>query len=128
MTLGRALRKFFVSIATLTLPAAAAAAAPQTICGFSGGDPGHGKAIYARACVACHGANGRGTLRGVPDFSKKGGVLTKPHAALQDHIVHGYRSPNSRAAMPPRGGKPGLSDQDMKDSHAYMHKAFGCGK
>jgi mono/diheme cytochrome c family protein len=122
----QALHKFVISVATLAL-SAAASAAPQTICGFSGGDPGHGKAIYAKACVSCHGANGRGTLRGSPDLTKKGGVLAKPHTAMEDHIIHGYRSPNSRAFMPPRGGKPGLSDQDMKDVHAYLHKAFGCG-
>lgn len=127
MTLPQALHKSFVIIAALTLPAAAAGAAPQTICGFSGGDPDKGKAIYAKACVSCHGANGRGTLRGAPDFSKKGGVLKESHAALQDHIIRGFKSPGSPAAMPPRGGKPGLTDQDMKDVHAYLHKAFGCG-
>ena len=127
MTPSQALRKCLVSMAALTLPAAAVTAAPQTICGFSGGDPDHGKAIYAKACASCHGANGRGVLPGAPDFTKKGGVLKASHAALEDHIIHGFKSPNSRAAMPPRGGKPGLSDQDMKDVHAYLHKAFGCG-
>ena len=127
MTHPQALPNLLLSIATLTFAAAAATAAPQAVCGFSGGDPDKGKAIYAKACVSCHAANGRGTLRGVPDFTKKGGVLTKPHAALEDHIIHGFKSPNSPAMMPPRGGKPGLSDQDMKDVHAYLHKAFGCG-
>lgn len=127
MTLSQALQKLFITVATLTLPAAAALAAPQTICGFNGGDPDHGKAIYAKACASCHGANGRGVLRGVPDFTKKGGVMTKSHAVLEDHILRGFKSPNSKVAMPPRGGKPGLTDQDMKDAHAYLHKAFGCG-
>lgn len=127
MTSRGALNNVFVCIAALTLPAAAATAAPQAVCGFSGGDPDKGKAIYAKACASCHAANGRGTLRGAPDFTKKGGVLTKPHAALEDHIIRGFKSPGSTAMMPPRGGKPGLSDQDMKDVHAYLHKAFGCG-
>ena len=128
MTLAQALEKLFISAAILSLPAAAAVAAPQTICGFSGGDPGHGKAVYAQACVSCHLANGHGKFPGVPDLTKKGGVLTKPHAALHDHLVHGFKSPSSRMAMPPRGGKRNLTDQDMKDVHAYMHKAFGCGQ
>jgi len=121
------LRKFLVAIGALALPATAATAAPQTICGFSGGDPARGQAIYAQACASCHGANGRGKLPGAPDLTKKGGVLTKPHAALQDHITNGFKSPGSRVAMPPRGGKKNLTDQDMKDVHAYLHKAFGCG-
>lgn len=128
MTIVQALQKFFVSVVMATLPAAAAIGAPQTVCGFSGGDPDRGKAIYAQACASCHAPNGRGKLPGAPDLTKKGGVLSKPHAALQDHITNGFKSPGSRIAMPPRGGKPKLTDQDMKDVHAFMHKAFGCGK
>lgn len=128
MTLSQVLQKVFVSVAALWLPAAAAVAAPKTICGFSGGDSARGQAVYAQACVACHGADGRGKLPGTPDLTKKGGVLTKAHAELQDHIIRGFKSPNSRMAMPPRGGKPGLTDQDIKDVHTFMHKAFGCGK
>ena len=127
MTSRRALQNSAIVIAALTLVAASAAAAPQTICGFSGGDPDHGKAVYAQACVACHAANGRGKLPGSPDLTKKGGVLTKPHAALQDHILNGFKSPASHAAMPARGGKKNLSEQDMRDVHAFLHKAFGCG-
>ena len=127
MTARRALQILLVSATALILPATAATAAPQAVCGFGGGDPDHGKAIYAKACASCHAANGHGMLPGAPDFTKKGGVMTKSHAALEDHIIHGFKSPNSRAAMPPRGGKPGLTDQDMKDVHAYLHKAFGCG-
>ena len=128
MTPRAALHKIFVSAAFITLPTAAAMAAPQTICGFSGGDPGHGNAIYAQACASCHAANGKGKLPGIPDLTKKGGVLTKPHSALQDHIVNGFKSPGARMAMPPRGGKRNLTDQDMKDVHAYLHNAFGCAK
>lgn len=128
MTLPHVLRTLFVTLGTLALPAAAAVAAPQTICGFSGGDAKRGNAIYAQACASCHAANGRGKLPGTPDLTKKGGVLTKSHAELQDHIVKGFKSPSSRIPMPPRGGKRNMTDQDMRDAHAYMHKAFGCGK
>lgn len=128
MTLPQVLRTLFVTLGTLALPAAAAVAAPQAICGFKGGDPDRGKEIYAKACASCHAADGRGKLRGAPDLTKKGGVLTKAHAELQDHIVNGFKSPSSRIPMPPRGGKRNMTDQDMRDAHAFMHKAFGCGK
>ncbi|WP_051010059.1 cytochrome c [Novosphingobium sp. PP1Y] len=129
MIRAHALRLSSVCIAvTAALASVAAAAATTTICGFSGGDPVHGKVVYAQTCVACHGANGRGTIPGAPDFKKKGGVLTKPHTALTDHIERGYSSPSSPISMPPKGGNPGLSVQDIKDVHAYMHQAFGCGK
>ena len=108
-------------------PTTAQGGGVETVCGFSGGNPTHGAAIYAQTCVACHGADGRGRIPGTPDFTKRGGVLRKPHAALQAHILHGYSSPNSPISMPPRGGNPGLTDQDIRDVHAYLHKAFGCG-
>lgn len=113
---------------TAALTSVAAAAGTLTICGFSGGDPVRGEVVYTQTCVACHGANGRGTIPGAPNLRKKGGALTKPHAALTHHVENGYSSPSSPISMPPKGGNPGLSVQDIKDVHAYMHKAFGCGK
>lgn len=99
----------------------------ETVCDFAGGNPTRGAAIYAQTCVACHGSDGRGRIPGAPDFTKKGGVLSKPHSALQVHIEHGFSSQSSPISMPPRGGNPGLTDQDIRDVHAYLHKAFGCG-
>jgi mono/diheme cytochrome c family protein len=101
--------------------------AVETVCGFAGGNPTHGGAIFAQTCVACHGSDGRGRFAGAPDFTRKGGVLSKPHAVLEAHIKNGFKSPNSPVAMPPGGGNPGLTDQDIRDVHAYLHKAFGCG-
>ncbi|MDE2462439.1 MAG: cytochrome c [Alphaproteobacteria bacterium] len=105
----------------------ALAAGSPTLCGFKGGDPAHGKVIFEQTCSACHGADGHGVIPGAPDFTKKGGVLSKPHSALAAHIENGYSSPDSPMSMPPRGGNPGLSDQDINDVHAYLHQAFGCG-
>lgn len=104
------------------------AAGSPTLCGFKGGNPDHGKIIFQQTCSACHGADGHGAIPGTPDFTKKGGVLSKPHSALAAHIENGFSSPDTPMSMPPRGGNPGLSDQDIKDVHAYLHQAFGCGK
>jgi mono/diheme cytochrome c family protein len=91
------------------------------------GDPNAGEEIYNGTCVACHGEDGRGVLPGMPDFTKKGGVLSKPHSALAKHIEEGFESGTAPVAMPPRGGDPGLSDQDINDVHSYLHVTFGCG-
>ncbi len=90
-----------------TAPTPDRAGAVETICGFAGGNPTHGGAIYARTCVACHGSNGRGRIPGAPNFAGKGGVLSKPHAVLEAHIKNGFSSPNSPVSMPPGGGDPG---------------------
>lgn len=119
-----------VGLATGMLMASAMlaqAASSASACGFTGGDPAHGKVIYEQTCSACHGADGHGVIPGAPDFTKKGGVLSKPHSALASHIENGFSSPDSPMSMPPRGGNPGLGDQDIKDVHAYLHQAFGCG-
>lgn len=124
-------RNFAIAAATavlLAIPSTAALASNSATCGFSSGDTARGKAIYKSTCVACHSANGRGTMPSVPDLTKKGGVLTKPHSALADHIERGFKSPKSSMAMPARGGNPKLTAQDLRDVHVYLHDAFGCGK
>jgi mono/diheme cytochrome c family protein len=108
-------------------PAAAMGGGIEAVCGFSGGNPTHGATIYAQTCVACHGPDGRGRIPGTPDFTKNGGALSRPHTLLQTHIQQGFSSPNSPMSMPPRGGNAALTDQDIRDVHAYLHKRFGCG-
>lgn len=93
-------------------------------CGFTGGNADAGNAIYHQTCVACHGEDGHGAIFGAPDFGKKGGVLSKPHAILSQHIKNGFREVT---AMPAYGGNPDLSDEDIADVHAYLHRQFGCG-
>ncbi len=88
-------------------------------------DTNSGKAIYNQTCVACHGAEGTGQVPGAPDFTKTGGVLSKPNDVLLKHMENGVQSPGSPMAMPPRGGNPNLSEQDLKAVLAYLHKRFG---
>jgi|GEM_PF-685113 len=96
-------------------------------CGYNAGDAKAGDAIYHQTCVACHGEDGRGAVPGAPDFTKKGGPLSKPHALLTKHIKNGFQEPGAPLAMPPEGGNPDLTDQDIKNVHAYLHAKFGCG-
>lgn len=97
-------------------------------CGYDKGDWQTGEKIYQEGtCVACHGKKGRGKLPGVPKFSKKGGVLSKPHELISKYIKEG-RSSGGPLSMPPKGGMPNLSDEDIEDVHAYLHHTFGCGR
>lgn len=95
-------------------------------CGLTGGNVANGDKIYHETCVACHGPDGHGTVPGAPDFTKKGGPLSKPHSVLTAHIKNGFHEPGKPLAMPPKGANPSLSDQDIKDVHAYLHHQFGC--
>ncbi len=77
-----------------------------------------GKQIYKKNCVACHGENGKGILPAAPDFTKKGGVLDQSTAILFKNIKNGI------GAMPPKGGNPSLTDQDLNNAVDYLKHSF----
>ena len=77
-----------------------------------------GKAIFQKNCIACHGVDGKGTSSAFPDFTKKGGVLSQSSSVLLQNIIHGI------GAMPPRGGNPALSDDDLKAALDYIKSNF----
>ncbi len=85
----------------------------------------NGASVYRRTCSVCHGLTGLGAFPGIPNLDKRGGVLAQPDALLLDRIEHGYRSPGSQTAMPPKGGNPRLTHDDLVDVLAYMHREFG---
>ena len=85
----------------------------------------HGKSVYERTCVACHGADGKGTLPGVPPLGGGNGRLAKPDDVLIKNMLEGFQSPGSTLAMPPKGGDPSLTAEDAKAVLDYMRKTFG---
>jgi len=84
-----------------------------------------GKAIYDQTCVACHSTDGKGAFPGVPDFTDKGGRLSKSDSDLFKHVTQGFQSPGSPMAMPPRGGNASLNDEDIQNVIRYLHEEFG---
>lgn len=85
-----------------------------------------GKEIYEETCEVCHGEDGTGELPGMPNFKEKDGALSKSDDVLLMHIIKGYRSSSSSPMpMPPRGGNPALSDDDIKECLAFVRKEFG---
>ena len=88
------------------------------------GDPVRGLEVYSQTCIACHGADGKGAIEGVPDLTLADGRLTISNDVILTNIVNGYQSEGSLMAMPPMGGNPELSEQDMADVLAYMRKEY----
>ena len=72
-----------------------------------------GSKVYQTVCVACHGAG----LVGAPKLGDQAAWkprLTQGLATLHEHAVKGIR------AMPPKGGNPSLSDDDVRAAVDYM--------
>jgi len=84
-----------------------------------------GRAIYTQTCVACHGADGKGTIPGVPDFTGTDSPLVKSDTELLGSVTGGFQSPGSFLAMPPKGGNPALTEADVKAVLDYLRTEFG---
>lgn len=107
-----AIRVVFLGAALAAFAAAAQAAS-------------HGKSVYERTCVACHGADGKGAFPGVAPLGGKGGRLAKPDSVLIKNMLEGFQTAGSPMAMPPKGGDPSLTEDDAAAVLQYMRKSFG---
>lgn len=88
-------------------------------------DASTGKAVFSQTCIACHGANGKGVLPGVRDFTDANGPLSKTDEELIKNIAEGFQSPGAALAMPAKGGNPALSNADIAAVLAYLRAEFG---
>ncbi|MEX2481846.1 MAG: c-type cytochrome [Gammaproteobacteria bacterium] len=118
---------------TLSIAATAPAPAPAAAAGTDAADAetagaapsaDTGKAVYDKACFACH-AQG---IAGAPkhaDMAAWEARLDQGVATLYDHAINGYTG--DAGMMPARGGNPSLSDAEVKAAVDYMIAAVGGG-
>lgn len=95
-----------VPAATATTAAPVAKAAPQS-----------GKEIWQGTCSACHATG----VAGAPKIGDK--AIWAKHIAkglktLEDHALHGFHGP--AGFMPPKGGNPALTDEQVIKALKYM--------
>lgn len=83
-----------------------------------------GKAVYEQTCIACHGSNGKSSIPGVANLAQKGGPLSKSDAELLSSIKDGLQRPGAVMTMPPKGGNPNLTDQDVSAVLLYLRQEF----
>lgn len=84
-----------------------------------------GEKVFSQTCFACHGANGKGALPGVSDFSAADGPLAKTDDELATSIRDGVATPGAALSMPAKGGNPALSEEEIRAVLAYIRKTFG---
>ena len=84
-------------------------------------EPSRGKAVYESNCIACHGTGVAGAPK-VGDSGRWSVRIKSGMAALYASAIKG------KSAMPPKGGNPALSDDDIRATVDYMVAQSGAGK
>lgn len=92
--------------------------------GGGSGDAANGEALFSATCTACHGPDGSGIPGLGPDLHNNtfiGGLGDEEVVAF---LVVGRPADDpantTGVAMPPKGGNPALSDDDLADITAYL--------
>lgn len=92
--------------------------------GDGGGDPAAGEAIYQATCSACHAPDAGGVDGLGPSLASSEFVQSMSDEELVAFITVGRDTGNPEnttgVAMPPRGGNPALSDEDLLDIVAWL--------
>ncbi len=97
---------------------------PTQAPGAAAGDPAKGEELFQGSCVACHGADATGVPGLGKDLTNNQFIQGLSDQELADFIKAGR--PTSDPAnttgidMPPKGGNPSLSDQDLLDIASYL--------
>ena len=111
---------------TLAVGVLAAAALVAIGCG-GGGDAGGGDAmaakiakgekLYQQTCATCHGADGHGMPKLGKDLHNNQFTMSLTDEEMLAFVVEGrpaYHPDNTQGVdMPPRGGNPALTDEDI---------------
>lgn len=88
------------------------------------GDATKGKAKFEATCSPCHGMDAKGIAGLGKDLTTSEFAKSLPDANLVTFITQGrdttHPDNTTGVAMPPRGGNPTLSDQDLADIVAYI--------
>lgn len=115
------IRAFLMSSsASLTEPESDLSISMNTGFDLSQADITNGQEVYEQTCIACHGDNGEGAFEGMPALSGPNGRLAQADNVLLERMINGFQSEGSFMAMPPMGGNPDLTDQDMADTLIYL--------
>jgi cytochrome c5 len=101
---------------SLTIAIAAAILAPAAIAAPAAAKGGvNGEKIYAANCASCHAAG----VLGAPKAGDKAAWATRIKQGKDTLYTHGL---NGFKMMPPKGGNPGLKDDEVKAAIDFMIK------
>jgi len=84
----------------------------------------NGEMIYTQNCMVCHADDGSGAMPGVADLTENRGWLTLSESQLLSRLKKGIQKPGATVTMPPKGGNPDLTNDDIKAVITYMRNTF----
>ncbi|MER3467092.1 MAG: hypothetical protein C4312_00305, partial [Thermoflexus sp.] len=88
------------------------------------GDPAKGKELFAGTCASCHGPDAKGIPGLGKDLTTSAFVRQQTDAQLLEFIKKGRPATDpantTGVDMPPKGGNPALTDQDLADIIAFI--------
>lgn len=96
------------------------------------GSAAKGKELFQETCTTCHGMQGQGVPHLGADLQTSRFVGTSSDAQLVAFIEQGRAASDPmnkmRVAMPPKGGNPALTTQDLYDIVAFLREMQKKGK
>ena len=113
-------------VSALALTACGGGAATQAASAppIPAGDATRGKTIFEGTCAACHGQDAKGVPGLGKDLTTSEFAIGKSDADLVAFIKTGRPASDplntTGVDMPPKGGNPALTDQDLADVVAYV--------
>ncbi len=113
--------KFFLPLGLLILVllAACGSPAPTPI-----GDATAGATKYVSTCVSCHGPDAKGLPALGKDLTTSEFLKTTSDLDLVAFVTKGRPTSDPASTtgvdMPPKGGNPALTEQDLKDIVSYL--------
>ncbi len=88
-----------------------------------------GEKLFKQTCATCHGPNGKGLPHLGKDLTTSKFAEGKTDKQLVDFLKVGRPASDplntTHVDMPPRGGNPALTDQDLLSIVMYVHKLEG---
>ena len=84
------------------------------------GDPEKGQTLFSQNCATCHGASLEGGIGpALNPIEKLPGVANPLDPAYLIGVITNGKT-DAGKTMPPKGGNPNLTDQDVKDLAAFI--------
>lgn len=121
-------RRFSIALLSgslaLGLAACGGGAAPTPAPAGPVGDAAKGQALFISTCSACHGPAGTGVAGLGKDLTTSAFMAEQSDAELLAFIKAGRPASDplntTGVDMPPRGGNPALTDQDLADIISFL--------